>query len=196
MHAGANLGAFPEGATVRYAVDPNSSKFVVRVTAGGWMSAFGHNPEIAIRRFSGDLWVDPAAIERSSVTLRIDSASLEVTSRASDKDRLEINRIMHEEVLNSPGYPEIVFESSQITASSGGEGRYWVALSGELTLRGITHGQKVSASVVLAAAGVRATGEFFVRQTDFDIKPISVLGGGLVVKDELKFSFDILARKV
>jgi polyisoprenoid-binding protein YceI len=195
VHAGVNVGAFPEGATVRYAVDPKSSNFVVHVTAGGWMSAFGHSPDIAIRRFSGEIWVDPVVIERSSVTLRIDSASLEMASKASDKDRREIERTMHEDVLNSEGYPEIVFECSQITASAAGEGRYWAALNGELTLRGIVHSQKISASVAMTEAGLRATGDFSVRQTDFDIKPISVLGGGLVVKDELKFSFDILARK-
>ena len=42
---------------------------------------------------------------------------------------------------------------------------------------------------------LRASGEFTVRQTDYGIKPVSVAGGALKVKDELKFSFDIVARK-
>ena len=42
---------------------------------------------------------------------------------------------------------------------------------------------------------LRAQGEFDVRQTDFGIKPVSVAGGTLKIKDELKCSFDLLAAK-
>ena len=42
---------------------------------------------------------------------------------------------------------------------------------------------------------LRAFGEFTLRRTDFNIKLVSVAGGALKVKDELKFSFDIVARK-
>jgi hypothetical protein len=42
---------------------------------------------------------------------------------------------------------------------------------------------------------LRASGEFTMRQSDYGIKPISVAGGALKVKDELKFSFEMVARK-
>ncbi len=42
---------------------------------------------------------------------------------------------------------------------------------------------------------LRAQGELTIRQTDFGIKPVSVAGGMLKIKDELKCSFDLLARK-
>ena len=42
---------------------------------------------------------------------------------------------------------------------------------------------------------IRASGEFSLNQSDYGIKPISVAGGTLKVKDELKFSFDMVARK-
>jgi len=42
---------------------------------------------------------------------------------------------------------------------------------------------------------LHAFGEFTIRQSDYNIKPISAIGGGLKVKDELKFSFDIVGRK-
>jgi hypothetical protein len=32
-----------------------------------------------------------------------------------------------------------------------------------------------------------------VWQKDYEIKPVSAMGGGLVIKDELKFNFDIVA---
>jgi hypothetical protein len=42
---------------------------------------------------------------------------------------------------------------------------------------------------------LRAFGEVSLRQSDYNIKPVSAVGGGLKVKDEVKFTFDIAARK-
>jgi hypothetical protein len=42
---------------------------------------------------------------------------------------------------------------------------------------------------------LRAVGEFSLRQSDYEIKPVSAVGGAVRVKDELKCSFDISARK-
>ena len=42
---------------------------------------------------------------------------------------------------------------------------------------------------------LRAYGEFLLRQSDFNIKLVSVAGGVVKIKDELKVSFDIVARK-
>jgi hypothetical protein len=42
---------------------------------------------------------------------------------------------------------------------------------------------------------LRASGEFTLIQSDFGVKPISVAGGALKVKDELKLSFEMVARK-
>ena len=42
---------------------------------------------------------------------------------------------------------------------------------------------------------LRANGEFTIRQTDYRIKLVSVAGGALKLKDELKFTFDIVANR-
>ena len=34
-----------------------------------------------------------------------------------------------------------------------------------------------------------------MRQSDYEIKPVSAAGGTVKLKDELKLSFDIVARK-
>lgn len=41
---------------------------------------------------------------------------------------------------------------------------------------------------------LRAHGEFPLRQTEYGIKPVSAAGGTIKLKDELKFTFDIVAR--
>jgi hypothetical protein len=42
---------------------------------------------------------------------------------------------------------------------------------------------------------LRAHGEFTVLQSVHGIKPVSVAGGAIKLKDELKCCFDIVARK-
>jgi hypothetical protein len=49
--------------------------------------------------------------------------------------------------------------------------------------------------VALLGDMLRASGDFTLSQSDFGIKPVSVAGGALKLKDELKFSFEIVARK-
>jgi hypothetical protein len=41
---------------------------------------------------------------------------------------------------------------------------------------------------------MRAKGAFTLKQSSFGIKPVSVAGGTIKVKDELKFTFDIVAH--
>ena len=59
----------------------------------------------------------------------------------------------------------------------------------------MTRGLTIPARVAVTGDMLRAFGEFSLRQSDYNIKPVSAIGGGLKVKDEVKFSFDIVARK-
>jgi polyisoprenoid-binding protein YceI len=102
---------------------------------------------------------------------------------------------MRQEVLETSTYPEIVFESSLISANKLSDYGYTVNVTGNLTLHGVTRSETVSAQVTLMVETLRAYGEFSLKQTDYGIKLVSVAGGGLKVKDEVKVSFDITARK-
>ena len=42
---------------------------------------------------------------------------------------------------------------------------------------------------------LRAAGEFSIRQSDYEIRPVSAAGGTVKLKDELKLALDIMARK-
>jgi polyisoprenoid-binding protein YceI len=185
----------PEGTTVHYVIEAKGSKFTVKAFAAGLLSALGHNPTIALPDFEGEIFLNPDAVEQSSVRMVIQSASLNVVDDISEKDREEINRRMHEEVLESDSFPDVVYECSRGSASQTGEGQYWVALNGELTLHGVKRSQPVSARVSVNGNTLRAAGEFSIRQSDYEIRPVSALGGAVKLKDELKLSFDITARK-
>lgn len=182
-------------AAVRYLVDGSNSTFTVRTFATGLLSAFGHNPTIAIPDFEGEILFNPEAVEQSSLRIVIHAASMNVTDDIREKDRAEINQTMQGEVLESDSYPEIIYESPRLTASRVGEGQYWGTLNGELTLHGVTRKQAVPVRISASSDVLRATGDFSVRQSDYEIRPVSAAAGTVKLKDELKLSFDISARK-
>ena len=99
-----------------------------------------------------------------------------------------------DEVLEISRYPEIVFESTAVSAVKG-NGPVRVNIDGNLTLHGFTRPQSLPAQLAPMGDTLRANGEFTLRQTDYRIKLASVAGGALKLKDELKFTFDIVARR-
>jgi polyisoprenoid-binding protein YceI len=180
---------------VHYVTDARASQFTVQVFSGGLLSAFGHSPTIAIRDFLGAAEVDPEDIVHSSLKVTIKADSLAVRDDISDKDRHEIERAMKQDILETAEYAEIIYECSNLAATKAGDGQYSVTLNGNLTLHGVTHSQAVTARVAVSEDSLRAFGSFSVLQTDYDLTLASVAGGALKVKDELKFSFNILARR-
>ena len=185
----------PQAIKVRYLIDARRSTFTVRAFATGMLLAFAHNPTIAIPDFEGEVSLNPDAVEQSSLRMVIHAASLTVTDDISEKDRREINRRMHEEVLETDSFADIEYECSRVSGSRITEGQYMVALNGELTLHGVARSQPVSARVRLNGDMLRATGDFSVRLSDYEIQPITAAGGTIKLKDELTLSFDISARK-
>ena len=182
-------------AAVGYKIDPGKSTFIVRALAGGLFSALGHDHTIAIRDFSGEAQVTPDSVQPASLQMTARSASLTVTDKVSDSDRQEIEKTMREEVLEIGKYPQMVFKSTRIDAEKTGEGQYRARISGNLTLHGVTRSLPITAQLTLSGNTLRARGQFSLKQSDYNIKRVSVAAGTINVKDELKFSFDIIAGK-
>lgn len=185
----------PDTSAAQYTIDAAKSRFTVRAFASGLLSGLGHNPVIAIRDFSGEVNFAPDAIANASLVLSIKVDSFTVQNDLSDKDCREIERAMKDQVLEAARFPEIAFDSRQVSGMQLGESLYVVKIEGDLFLHGVTRRQIISARVGPADGSLRASGEFSVKQTDFNIKLVSVAGGALKVKDELKVSFDIVAGK-
>ena len=97
-------------------------------------------------------------------------------------------------MLEVAKHPDIVYECPATIVRRTGEGQFEVTLPGSLTLHGVTSRQLVPARISLLGNMLRAFGEFSLQQPDYDIKPVTVGGGMLRVKDELKGTFDIVAR--
>ncbi|WP_433966661.1 YceI family protein [Tunturiibacter gelidiferens] len=180
---------------VRYIVDARTSRFTVQAFATGLLSAVGHNPTIGVRNFSGDVNFSSEAIQGSEFRMSIKANSLSVQDDISDKDRREIERLMNERVLETAKYPEIVYEAPLFSITRMGESLYTANLDGSLTLHGVTHRLPVTARVAIFGTVLRASGDFTLKQTDYGIRPISVAGGAIKLKDELKFCFEMVARE-
>jgi polyisoprenoid-binding protein YceI len=182
-------------AGVHYHIDGSQSRFMVHAFAGGLLSFAAHNHNIAIRDFSGDADVTYGTVEPASLNMRVKSASLAVTDKISDSDREKIETTMRNDVLETSRYPEITFQSTGVSATKLDEGKYQAKVQGNLTLHGATRSVTINARLDFGTNELHAVGEFPIRQSQFGIKPVSVAGGTIKVKDEVKLSFDITARK-
>lgn len=178
-----------------YVIDPGSSRFTMRVVAEGVLSVMGHNPTITAHDVSGEAGFIPGTFGQAFLRVTLRPDSFEITSDVNQKDKLDIETKMKQEVLEISRFPEIVFETSSLSVSETGDEGYSVNMTGNLTLHGVTHAHTVSCQATVNNQTIRGFGEFSVRQTDYGIKPVSVAGGMLKVKDDVKCSFDIVARK-
>jgi polyisoprenoid-binding protein YceI len=178
-----------------YVLDPGLSRFTARAFATGLLASLGHNPLFAIRRFEGEAKFSGEAQKQASLRIVVQSASLELTDQVSDKDRREIERAMRNDVLETARFPEVSFEAINPSLSKGGEALYWANLTGKLTLHGVTQPQQITAQVTVTGDQLRASGEFSLRQSSYGIKPVSVAGGTMKIKDDVKVTFDFIARK-
>jgi polyisoprenoid-binding protein YceI len=185
----------PGTAVGHYVLDKSASRFTVQAFASGMLSVMGHNPTLAIRDFTGDVNFDPGDPGKASLRLQIRADSLEVTDDIKAKDRKEMESVMNQQVLQSGNYPTIAFEGAAASVNALSADRFQVNLAGNLVLRGTTGRVPVTAQVTLLGEMLRASGEFSIQQTDFGIPLVSVAGGALKLKDELKFNFDMVARK-
>ena len=184
-----------ETLTDRYVIDGRSSRFTVQAFATGLLAKMGHNPTIGIRDLSGEMKFNPDKLEAGSFRLVIKAASLSVQDDISDKDLREIERLMKQEVLEIAKFPEIIYDAPSISVTKMSDSLCSATLNGNLTLHGVTRSQPIVTRVALLGSMLRASGDFSLDQTDYNIKLVSVAGGALKLKDELKFSFEMVARR-
>ena len=97
----------------------------------------------------------------------------------------------------SEAYPRIVYDApaGRTTVKPAGGSQFEVSMKGDLTLHGATRPHPVGARVLVHGDMLRASGEVPIQQKDFKLRPVTVAGSMMKVKDEVKLTFDIVARK-
>lgn len=75
----------------RYILDASRSRFTVQAFASGMLWAFGHNPTIGIKEFTGSLIFSPETAEKPTLEMVINAHSLEsvdpIRTRRSRRSR-------------------------------------------------------------------------------------------------------------
>jgi polyisoprenoid-binding protein YceI len=166
---------------------PNAphSIITIHVRKSGLFSAFAHDHVITAPIARGTL--DPKAM---TIQVTVAAKQMKVADPdVSEKDRAEIQSTMlSPKVLDPEKYPEIRFTSSRIERTS--PEHYLV--TGKLEL----HGASRELSFPVSGGPDRYQGKTKVKQTDFGIKPVSIAGGSVKVKDEIEIEFAIYAREL
>jgi len=166
-------------------IDGLHSTITVRVFKSGLLSAFGHDHEIQAPiqsgqvKQSGDL----------SVELRIDAGKLRVLDPdASDSTRAQIQKTMEgPQVLDAERYSEMRFRSTGVEPKGAD---HWL-VTGNLELHGQMH--PVTVEVTLKDGIYKGSGT--LKQTAFGITPVTIAGGTVKVKDDVKLEFEIALVK-
>jgi polyisoprenoid-binding protein YceI len=192
MTTEANATEAVESALVHCRLTPGQSRFRVQAFAEGLLSAFGHDPILEAGEFSGDVEFIPETFSDATVKLSVKASSLRVTNIAKEKDRDEIERTLRDSVLETGKYKDITFRSTRVTVARLADKRYRATIVGDVSLHGMVQNNLwISAEVTVNENNLQARGEFPLKQKDFGIKPVSVAGGTLKVKNEVKCSFDV-----
>jgi polyisoprenoid-binding protein YceI len=191
MQAGTQKGLAP----VKFKIDAAASRFTVQAFATGLLSAFGHNPAIAMRDCDGEIQFNPDTIDNASVRVTVRTSAMEVVDEMKNDDRKKLEQAMYDQVLEPNRFPTAVYQSNQITVQKDSADQWRVHVTGELSFHGVTQSLSLDARIAYMGTMMRIAGQFPLRQSDYGIKPVSFAGGALKLKDELKFNFEMVARQ-
>ena len=181
---------------VRYRLDPARSTFMVHANRAGLTWFKGHSHRIAAKDFSGEVAVDPGALNAATLQLTVRADSLEETDPVfTPQQKAIIKKELDDLVLESSKYPEITFKSTEVKGSLD-RGALDVKIGGDLTLHGVTRHITIPARVTLEGDSLRAVGEFEINRKKYGVNATTA-GRGLVrVRHTLKFKFDIIGTRV
>jgi polyisoprenoid-binding protein YceI len=166
-------------ATQIHHIDVEHSRLTIHVFKTGLFAFAADNHEINAPIADGQI-DDPL----TSVSFTVQSANMKVLDPQMDAGkRAQVQEHMvGPDVLDTAKYPEITFKSTSISAASGG----W-DVTGDLTLHGVTR----SIQLHVTQTGGHYHGSTSLKQTDFGIRPITIAGGTVKVKDVVQIDFDI-----
>ncbi len=177
-----------------WAIDTRATLLTITVRRGGALARLGHDHVVASRTVTG--WVAPD-LKQADFQFRLDAmsvdesvlrerAGLETTPSAEAIAGTRHNMLVR--VLDAGRYP-LVQIRARLQAGAN-------AVDAAITLHGVT--RQVVVPVRLAQSpdgrGLRASGAFVLKQSDFGIVPFAIMGGAMAVQDPMELAFDITAN--
>jgi polyisoprenoid-binding protein YceI len=166
------------------AIDVQRSTITIHAGKAGIFSAAGHDHWIQAPISSGAIGETP--VPHVEFTIETAKMTVKPDPKVDAKTQAEIQKDMEELTLETKKFPEIRFRSSRIEKLADGQWR----VAGELSLHGVTK----PVSLTVKRTGDSYTARTVLKQTDFGIKPVSVGGGVIKVKNEVEIDFQIFPR--
>jgi polyisoprenoid-binding protein YceI len=178
------LAIAPVAAGQDMAIDTERSTITIHADKAGLFSAAGHEHWVSAPISSGTIRESPSA----SVEFTVQTAKMTVKPdpKVDAKTQAEIQKDMEDLTLETKKFPQITFRSSRVNTT--GDGQWKV--TGDLSLHGVTK----PVSLAVKRAGDAYSAHAVLKQTDFAIKPVSVGGGLVKVKNEVEIDFQIFTR--
>ncbi len=167
------------------AIDAQRSTITVHVGKSGLLSPAAHDHTINAPISSGT--VRESTAPHIEFTIETAKMTVQPDPKIDAKDQATIQTHMQEMTLETKKYPEIEFRSTRIEPIA--DGRWKV--DGDLSLHGVTK----PVTLTVKQTGDSWTTRTVLKQTDFGIKPISIGGGMIKVKNEVEIDFQIFARQ-
>jgi len=175
-----------------WTIDPAQSLITVTVRRSGALARLGHDHVVASRTVTG--YVAPRA-GRADFHFRLDqmtvdeaalrtAAGLDTTPTPEAIEGTRAN--MLKRVLDAEAYPLVTLSARTIASQPG-------LLRLGVTLHGVTRSIELPVRMEYSADRVVASGTMRLKQTDFGITPMSVMGGAIAVQDAMELAFRIVA---
>ena len=183
-----------------YTIDPTRSELVVQLFKAGAGAAFAHDHVVRATTYTGQIHLDPTALNSASVTVEVQVASLKadepalrqkynLTSQLSEKDQHSIqDTMLSASQLDAARYPLMKFSSTKIEARDVGT----FTVTGNLTIRGISQIVNFPAQIERHNDALRVRGSFRFTQSSFGYQPYSALFGAVRNQDEVLLHFDVV----
>ncbi|MER6124345.1 YceI family protein [Streptomyces sp. NPDC001795] len=173
-----------------YRLGPSTGRLVIKTGRAGLGRRAGHDLTFEATRWSGEAVVAVAAPDRSSVSVTVETGSLEVREGTgglkplTDADRAEIKRTLADKaLLHTAEHPTISFRSTRITGTPQS-----FEITGDLTIKDRTHPVTVHGT---SDGDSLLRGWATVTQSTWGIKPYTAFLGALRLADEVRVEFEV-----
>lgn len=176
-----------------WALSAADGELLIRTGVTGRAARMGHRLTVAMTRWQATVhW---AGTEPVSAELSVETDSFEVLrgeggvkSLSGPEKALVKSNAMKS--LDSGRYPEIRFASGDIATTADG-----YRLAGTLHIKGRSREHVIDLRAEDLGDSWRMTAESSVRQSDYGIKPYSLLMGSMQVADDISVSFSAVHAK-
>ena len=183
-------------------LDRDQSRLLIYVYRGGRLARLGHNHVLEVTGLRGRLKHLESGGGLAELAFGVDTIVVDGQEAraqagkdfAQQPDEAAIagtrQNMRGERVMDAENWPEV-----RIQARVGNLSAPAPVAEVYVNVRGVSRRYEIPVETEMREAEARVSGSLTVRQSDFGIQSFSVLGGALLVRDEIQANFLVVGRK-